>query len=144
MEATGLPPNADAPTEPAAPPVPTIPKVDHPPETPDEVASLAQEFAAYRAEVAALRKELQKQAPAALAAAQARQQAGDTPAEREKRRLAEIADHSHYCPGCGLLYKYPQRCSGPLTSGHAPIEVVSTDELSGDPNNLTAAPVSIA
>jgi hypothetical protein len=47
-------------------------------------------------------------------------------------------DAAYYCPGCGLRYEYPQKCTGKPESPHPPIEVVSTDELSGD--NPTAAP----
>jgi len=47
-------------------------------------------------------------------------------------------DAPFYCPGCGLRYSYQQKCTGKPESPHPPIEVVSTDELSGD--NPTAAP----
>jgi len=51
-------------------------------------------------------------------------------------------DAPYYCPGCGLRYAYPQKCTGRPDSPHQPIEVVSTDELSGDPDSYTAAPSS--
>jgi len=47
-------------------------------------------------------------------------------------------DAPFYCPGCGRRFQYQQQCTGKPESPHPPIEVVSTDELSGD--NPTAAP----
>jgi len=52
----------------------------------------------------------------------------------------ENKDAPFYCPGCGLRYNYQQQCSGKPESPHPPLEVVSTDELSGDPDKQTAAP----
>jgi len=53
---------------------------------------------------------------------------------------AQLDDAPYYCPGCGLKYDYPRQCTGRPESPHPPIEVVSTDELSGDPSKFTAAP----
>lgn len=49
-------------------------------------------------------------------------------------------DAPFYCPGCGLRYQYQQKCTGKPEAPHPPIEVVSTDELSGDSEKFTAAP----
>lgn len=56
------------------------------------------------------------------------------PATLQRERLEQVAEHSHYCPGCGRLYDYPQRCQGGREAPHPPIEVVSTDELKNPPN----------
>lgn len=55
----------------------------------------------------------------------------------------EATDAPFYCPGCGRRWKFMTECRGmnPSTP-HPPIEVVSTDELSGDPENHTPAPAS--
>ena len=47
-----------------------------------------------------------------------------------------------YCPACGRQYGYPRECSGTAQAPHQPTEVVSTDELSGDPEHHTPAPAS--
>lgn len=117
---------------------PQAPHVDHAPQTPDEIAALAHEFAQYRAEIAALRDELRAQRVAPRVV----QAIPETEEQRKARRLAEIAAHSFYCPACGILGDYAQKCSGPQAAGHAPLEMVSTEELSGDPANHTAAPSS--
>lgn len=50
-------------------------------------------------------------------------------------------DAPFYCPGCGRRFNYPTACVGQsLAAPHPEIEVVSTDELSGDPANHTPAP----
>lgn len=46
----------------------------------------------------------------------------------------------YYCPGCGRRWNYQTECVGTPTAPHAPIEVISTDELDGDPEKHTAAP----
>ena len=57
--------------------------------------------------------------------------------------MAETTDRlAFYCPGCGRQYTYQRECTGRPEAPHQPIEVVSTDELSGDPANLTPAPTS--
>ena len=48
--------------------------------------------------------------------------------------------HPFYCPGCGNRYNYERECIGRPEAPHPPIEVVSTDELNGDPANHTPAP----
>lgn len=97
-------------------------------------------FAAFRKEINDLRKELRQRA------GQQVQIAGptETVEERTNKRLELIAQHSHYCPACGNLGKYPQKCSGLPGSlgGHETVEMVSTDELGGDPDNHTAAPAT--
>lgn len=114
----------------------TVPKVDHAPETRDDATALGRMFAEYRAEVAALRRELQAHRPGRVTV----QEPTETPEQRRDQRLAAIADASHYCPACGTLGKYPQKCSGDPAAGHAPIEMVSTEELGGDPERHTRAP----
>ncbi len=72
-----------------------------------------------------------------------------TDTERKKTTPAETAKSTdspeapYYCPGCGRRWNYPTECRGqsPATP-HPPIEVVSTDELSGDPGNHTPAPAT--
>jgi hypothetical protein len=49
-------------------------------------------------------------------------------------------DAPFYCPGCGKRGGYAQQCTGKPESPHPVIEMVSTDELSGDPENFTKAP----
>jgi hypothetical protein len=117
--------------------MPRIPEIDHAPETPEEVADLAKMFAAFRKEVADLRAALDRQKPRQASAA-----VTETLEDRTNARLEQIAQHSHYCPGCGQLYDYPQKCKGFDESPHKPIEVVSTDELGGDPADHTAAPAT--
>lgn len=120
------------------PAIPHVPKVDHRPETPEEVSALAGMLAAFRKEIHDLRTELRQRS------GQQVQIAGptETVEERTNKRLELIAQHSHYCPACGNLGSYPQKCSGLPGSvgGHDPIEMVSTDELGGDPDNHTKAP----
>lgn len=113
-----------------------VPKLDHNPETPEEVQQLAAAFAEYRAEVAALRKELAAHRPRTVQVAAT----VETEEQRREARLAAIAEASHYCPGCGLLGNYPQKCHGLDASPHKALEMVPTEELSGDPANHTAAP----
>jgi hypothetical protein len=60
--------------------------------------------------------------------------AGDEAEPKEKPK-------AYYCPGCGTQYDEQGTCEGPnAESPHAPIETVSTKELSGDPEKQTAAP----
>jgi hypothetical protein len=127
---------SDAVTSGTPPITPQVPQVDHPPTTPEEVQDLAAAFAAFRGEVAQLRQELAAaRSPQKFMAA-----VTETIEDRTAARLAEIATHSHYCPACGLLYDYPQKCVGIAEAPHAPQEVVTTDELAGDPASHTAAP----
>lgn len=52
----------------------------------------------------------------------------------------EEKDAPYYCPGCGIRGQYPQKCEGKPEAPHPPIEMVSTAELSGDPDQITRAP----
>lgn len=117
---------------------PSTPPPEQPPQaqsTDDLLRALLAEQQAHRQEVAALRQEMNAARPAAPAPAQQL-----TPDELLSQRMEEIDKHAYYCPGCGMLYDYPQKCTGKNESGHQAIEVVSTDELkSGDPQ---AAPVT--
>ena len=47
-----------------------------------------------------------------------------------------------YCPACGRQSGYPRECSGTPQAPHQATEVVSTDELSRDPEHHTPAPAS--
>lgn len=123
-----------APDEPG-PHIP-VPKVEQAPQTAEDANQLGKMFAEYRAEVAALRQELQAHRPRTVQVAGPQ----ETEQDRLDARLAAIAEHSHYCPGCGKLSKYPRECTGTPAGPHAPIEMVSTDELGGDPEKHTRAP----
>lgn len=108
--------------------------------TDDLLRAILSEQEAHRKEVADLREQMaaSKPAPAPVAVANL------SPEDALAARMTEIGDHSHYCPGCGLLYDYPQRCTGKAESGHPPIEVLSTDELkSGDPSQHSAPQYAI-
>lgn len=48
----------------------------------------------------------------------------------------------YYCPGCGKRYNYQRECTGRGEAPHPAIDVVSTDELHGDPAHHTPAPAS--
>lgn len=126
----------DVETEAGTMPKVRVPKLDHAPESRDDAAELGKMFAEYRAEVAALRKELQAHRPRTVQV----QGPQETVEQRRDARLALIAENTHYCPGCGKLGKYAQQCTGPVGSGHPPLEMVSTDELGGDPEKHTRAP----
>lgn len=130
---------ADTASDESAPDGPSVPKVDHKPENAEEVSVLAKMLADFRKEIFTLRTELRQRA------GQQVQIGGptETVEDRTNKRLELIAQHSHYCPGCGQLYSYPQTCKGPKGGHpHPPIEVVSTEELGGDPANHTAAPAT--
>lgn len=113
--------------------------VDQPqaaPQTTDDLLrAVLAEQQAHRAEVAELRQQMSESKPAPPSTPPVNL----SPEDATAARMEEVGKHSHYCPGCGLLYDYPQRCTGKAESGHAPIEVVSTDELkAGDPSKHTA------
>jgi len=77
-------------------------------------------------------------------ARRARSTEGDTEAKDEAPAEANDKGRNEapfYCPGCGKRGNYPQQCTGPSAAApHPSIEMVSTDELSGDPEKLTPAP----
>jgi hypothetical protein len=99
---------------------------EQPPQTTDDLLrAVLAEQQSHRAEVAELREQIAASRPATPAPVVANL----SPEDALAARMQEIGQHSHYCPGCGLLYDYPQRCTGKAESGHPPIEVVSTDEL---------------
>lgn len=88
----------------------------------------------HRQEVAKLREQYERPVVQAASATPL------SPEDALAARLQEVEGHSHYCPACGLLYDYPQRCHGKAESGHPPVEVISTDELkSGDPSQHSTA-----
>jgi hypothetical protein len=65
---------------------------------------------------------------------------GDTEVTQDASSESQSKDAPFYCPGCGKRVQYQQQCTGKPESPHPPIEVISTDELSGDPEKHTAAP----
>lgn len=130
-------------TPPTAPPEQQAPdqQAAAPPDPNDTNAMLSQLIRSQseqRAEIAALREELARSKAAPPAPPSQVQSAEDLLAAR----MQEVDAHDYYCPACGLLYDYPRECTGPFTGyGHAPVEVVSTDELkSGDSAKHTPAP----
>jgi hypothetical protein len=61
--------------------------------------------------------------------------------EGDKEIVEARKDASYYCPGCGKPYEDEfAECTGTVESPHQPITVVSSSELSGDPEKQTAAP----
>lgn len=52
----------------------------------------------------------------------------------------EAKNLKFYCPGCGAQSDTEDTCTGKPEAGHAPIGMVSTKELDGDPEKHTAAP----
>lgn len=134
METGGLPPQETL-DETEGRQAPTVPKVETP-ATADDVAALHELLKEYRAEVAKFRQESRdaQNAPREIVAVH------ETLEDRLNKRLEAIANASHYCPGCGKLGNYPQKCEGTREGPHLPIEMVSTEELAGDPVNHTAAP----
>lgn len=116
----------------------TTPEAPAAPQTTDDLLrAVLAEQQQHRAEVAHLREELaaSKQSPQVYQAPSVALSAEDALAAR----MEEVGKHDFYCPGCGLLYDYQQRCTGKSESPHPPIEVVSTDELkAGDTSKHTA------
>lgn len=111
------------------------------PQTTDELLrALLAEQQSHRDELAELKRQLADSKPAVPSAPVANL----SPEEAYAARMSEIGEHSHYCPGCGLLYDYPQRCTGKAEAGHAPIEVVSTDELKSGDTSQHSAPVYVS
>lgn len=98
---------------------------DQPQSTDDLLRHIIAQQQEHREEVASLREQINAQKQPVQAAPATNL----SPEEALAARMDEINQHSHYCPGCGLLYDYQQRCTGRAESGHPPIEVVSTDEL---------------
>lgn len=95
--------------------------------------------AAHRKEVAEMREELR----AAKQPVQQRLDVVKTAEELFEERMAAIRQHSHYCPGCGRLSHYMRECTGRGEAPHQPIDMVSTEELTGDdPNQHTPAPAT--
>jgi hypothetical protein len=95
--------------------------------TDDMLRQIMAEQKSQREEVASLREQRQP--------VQAAPATNLSPEDALAARMEEISQHDFYCPGCGLLYDYQQRCTGKAESPHPAIEVVSTDELkSGDPS----------
>lgn len=69
----------------------------------------------------------------------------DTTATPKKDDLApEVQariDAGYYCPGCGRAYTYQRGCTGSAELPHDSIDVVSSKELTGKPEDHTEAPV---
>lgn len=108
-----------------------------PPQTTDDLLrAVLEEQKAHRLEVAELKQQISSSRPSTPAAPAANL----SPEEAMEARMEEIGKHDFYCPGCGLLYDYQQRCTGKSEAGHAPIEVVSTDELKSNDTSKHTAP----
>jgi len=115
-----------------------VPTLDHEPTTREDASEIGRMFADFRAEVAALREEIAKQRPRV-----AQPNVRETEQDRRAIRMQDIAEHEYYCPACGNLVHYQQQCTGaPGALPHPPVEVVSTQELAGDPAKHTPAPAS--
>ena len=112
--------------------------MQEPQTTDDLLRAVLAEQQQHRAEVANLREELAASKQASTVA-QPQPSVALTAEDALAARMEEVGKHSHYCPACGLLYDYQQRCTGKAESPHPPVEVVSTDELKeGDPSKHTA------
>ena len=105
---------------------------EHTPTTDELLQQILAQQSEHRAEVAQLRKELADQkAQRAVPAPSSTRASAE---ELAQQRAEEIDRHDFYCPGCGKLVDYPQRCEGRAEAPHPPIEVVSTDELKNAPD----------
>lgn len=106
--------------------------------TEELLQQLLEEQKKHREDVAALRAEVaQSRAPVRNAA----EVTALSQEELHALRMAEVAEHSHYCPACGKLADYPQQCVGRAEAPHGPTEVVPTTELTeGDSSHHTPAP----
>lgn len=61
--------------------------------------------------------------------------------EGDKETIEARKSASYYCPGCGRAYEDENAvCTGTPEAPHQPIDVVSTAELTGDPEKQTPAP----
>lgn len=104
----------------------------------DLLAQILEQQKAQRDEVAQLRAQIDKQkTPVPVVT-----QNAPSPEEALAVRLEEVRQHDFYCPACGNLVDYQQKCTGKYgTYGHAPTEVAPTTELTeGDPSGYTPAP----
>lgn len=122
-----------------APVTPTEPVATEAPATTDDILrAILAEQQQYRQQISDLQVQMNAtKLPAPVALANA-----PSPEEAFKTRMLEVAQHDYYCPGCGRLYDYRQKCVGTGDQPHQPTEVVSTDELkSGDTSKHTAAPI---
>lgn len=95
------------------------------PTTDDLLKQILAEQQQHRAEVAALREQVNAQKPTPAPQGQRQYSAEEAAA----LRADEIALHPFYCFGCGLLYDYQRECRGKPESPHPALDVVSTDEL---------------
>lgn len=151
MEASGTTPLSE-PSQNVAPAPSTAPPAEQPTAaTLEELAAssdpaatnqllgkLVAQQEAQRAEIAQLRTEAAQREPTPVRTV-------DIPSEADRlaARMADLAKHSHYCPGCGKLYDFPTECTGPIAAGHPPILVVATTEVTeGDPSAHTPAPAT--
>lgn len=110
--------------------------------TDDLIRQVLAEQQEHRAEVAKLRDELAQQ-KAAQKAPIAPSANAPSPEDALAARMEEIGQHDFYCPGCGNLVDYQQRCTGKPESPHPPIEVVSTDELKSGDTSQHSEPVYV-
>lgn len=126
-------------TPPAEQAPPAAAPVAEPQTTEELLRELVDAQRAYRAEVAQLREQWEQ---SRLTTTVNRPPVFESAEQRLEKRMAEIAQHSHYCPACGRLSKYLRDCSGKPGQSHPTVEMVSTEELlSGDPSTHTPGPV---
>lgn len=115
---------------------------DAPPQTTDDLLrAILAEQEAHRAEVADLKQQITDSRPTPPPSAPT---VNLSPEDALAARMEEIGKHDYYCPACGLLYDYQQRCTGRSESGHAPVEVVSTDELKAGDASKHSPPVYVS
>ena len=91
-------------------------------ETQDKMSKLSQlsqeDRAALLEEFQAMQRKIASEQPSGLA--------GNPSAEQVAEQRMQFP---YYCPGCGKTANFRKECTGTATMPHAPIEVVSTDEL---------------
>ena len=120
-------------------------------ETPDEgtgapatteelLTQLLEAQEANRKELAAMRAEIDSRQPPRPSGAPLTQL---SPEEALSARMDTLNQHDWYCPGCGAVFHYQRECTGRGEAPHAPIDVVSTKEVTeGEPSDHTPAPNS--
>lgn len=116
------------------------PVTEEPQTTEQLLQRILDEQKAHRDEVAQLRQQIAEQ-KATNPVQRPPSSVALSAEELAQQRANEIAEHDYYCPGCGRLFDYQRECTGRPEAPHAPIEVISTDELKGeDTSKHTAAP----
>lgn len=83
-----------------------------------------------------------KKAPAKKAPAKKKPAIPKDVSDTDREALEARYAAPFYCPGCGRGFQYPGECEGTGEAPHGAIQTVSTDELSGDPDDHTPAPTA--